>query len=75
MVASWLAIKRVPTLTPSAPKAKQAAIIEPWEIPPAAIIGIFNSVFNQGIKTRGEIGPAWPPAPAPTAITPSAPIS
>ena len=73
--ASVEAIKRVPILTPAAPRVIIEAMVCPLAIPPAAITGIDNFFCNQLTKTIGDRGPACPPAPLPTAMTPSAPKS
>ena len=75
-LASVEDINLVPTETPLAPSAKQERTPPPVAIPPAAITGISGKIFiNAGTKTCRGFGPAWPPAPCPTAINPSQPSS
>jgi hypothetical protein len=38
-------------------------------------MGTFSSSLSHGTSAKGETRPAWPPAPAPTAMIPSTPAA
>ena len=68
---------RVPICTPSAPRARAAAIVAPSRIPPAAMIGTSTFDTTSGSSTivatsRGFLKP--PPSP-PSTTRPSTPAS
>ena len=52
MAHSWVAMKRVPMLTPSAPSIRAAARLRPSAMPPEAITGVSPSASTvAGSKT------------------------
>ena len=69
--ASGVAMKRVPTHTPSAPSASAAASPRPSKMPPAATTGTAPSMASTIRGTRGNVAtvPVCPPASVPWAMT------
>ena len=68
---------RVPTCTPSAPRANAANILLPLAIPPAAITGKSTELRTCDIRVSVVVSslPLWPPASNPSATTASTPAS
>ena len=68
-------MNRVPTQTPSAPRARAAARPRPSKIPPAATTGTRSPTASTTWGTRGRVAtlPVWPPASVPWATTRSQP--
>ena len=75
--ASGVAMKRVPTHTPSAPSARAAASPRPSKMPPAATTGTVAPTASTIWGTRGNVAtkPVCPPASVPWATTTSQPAS
>ncbi len=71
------AAKRLPTCTPSAPRAKAASICLPVPMPPAAMTGISTVFRTNGTSTIVVVSskPLCPPASNPSATTASTPAS
>ena len=67
----------VPICTPSAPRARAAAIDTPSQIPPAAITGTSTSATTSGVSTM--VDEPWgflnPPPSTPSTMRPSTPAS
>jgi hypothetical protein len=64
--ASWEAIRRVPTQTPSAPKARAAATPRPSAIPPAAKTGTVTAWAIAGSRVNNAaLARLCPPASLP----------
>ena len=68
---------RVPICTPSAPRAKAAAIVAPSMIPPAAMIGTSTRERTSGSSTivATGVGLLKPPPSPPSTTSPSTPAS
>ena len=68
---------RVPICTPSAPRAKAAAIEAPSQMPPAAMIGTSSFARTSGSSTKVETGRGFlkPPPSPPSTTRPSTPAS
>ena len=68
---------RVPICTPSAPSAKQAAMVAPSQTPPAAMIGTPTFSRTSGSSTMLITGCGFlkPPPSPPSTISPSTPAS
>ena len=62
IAASWVAMKRVPMLTPSAPSASAATSERPSAMPPEAITGMFTASTVAGSSTISvtSSSPGWP---------------
>ena len=73
---STVAMKRVPMLMPSAPRARAAARPRPSPKPPEAIIGIFTLSAAAGIRIRPGMSssPGWPAHSKPSMEMASTPI-
>ncbi len=59
---SWVAMKRVPMLIPSAPSASAATRLRPSAMPPEAMTGIFTASTVAGSRTTRPMSssPGWP---------------
>eukprot|EP00967_Tisochrysis_lutea_P145775 scaffold274111_cov36-Tisochrysis_lutea.AAC.3 len=67
-------MKAEPAYAKSAPTACAARIARPVEMAPESATGPSNHSRISATSAKGESVPAWPPAPAATAIRPSAPF-
>ena len=74
--ASFVAMKRVPMLMPSAPSASAATSDRPSAMPPEATNGISSSSAARGsrMKFGTSSSPGWPPHSKPSTLTASQPI-
>ena len=73
--ASSVAMKAEPMYAKSAPIASAASTASPVAMLPDSASGPWNHWRISWISANGLLDPAWPPAPAATAIRPSAPLS
>ena len=75
MGASLVAMKRVPMLMPSAPRARQAAIWVPVPMPPEATMGMSSTLAAAGSSTRlvTSSSPGWPAHSKPSTDTAAQP--
>ena len=73
--ASFVAMNADPIYPKSAPDAWAARTAWPVAIEPDKAKGPSNHSLISWINANGEVVPACPPAPAATAINPSAPFS